>query len=197
MPTAEAAAPIYASAKKAAMRRAMRARRAALDPEARGKAAAEMARHVAALSWLDGPVAGYIAVGAEADPLPAMARFAGLGRGLALPVVVAPDRPLVFRGWRLGAPLAKLAGLWEPPAAAPMVTPVVVVTPLVAFDRRGWRLGQGGGFYDRTLALLRASGPVLAVGFAFGAQEVDAVPTADGDQRLDAVVTEDGWREFG
>ena len=71
-----------------------------------------------------------------------------------------------------------------------------MIVPLLAFDARGYRLGYGGGFYDRTLAGLRARGPVLAVGFAFAAQEVDEVPTDEFDQRLDAVVTETGVTVF-
>jgi 5-formyltetrahydrofolate cyclo-ligase len=66
----------------------------------------------------------------------------------------------------------------------------------LAFDARGYRLGYGGGFYDRTLEGLRARGPVLAVGFAFAAQEVEAVPIDETDQRLDIIVTEQGVRRF-
>jgi len=69
--------------------------------------------------------------------------------------------------------------------------------PLLAFDRAGYRLGYGGGFYDRTLAGLRAAGPVVAVGFAYAAQEVAAVPREATDARLDAVVTERGVVELG
>jgi 5-formyltetrahydrofolate cyclo-ligase len=72
----------------------------------------------------------------------------------------------------------------------------VLIVPLLAWDARGYRLGYGGGFYDRTLEGLRARGPVLAVGFAFSAQEVDAVPTEPTDQRLDALVTEKGVTVF-
>jgi 5-formyltetrahydrofolate cyclo-ligase len=76
------------------------------------------------------------------------------------------------------------------------VEPSVLIVPLLAFDARGYRLGYGGGFYDRTLEGLRARGPVLAVGFAFAAQEVAEVPTDATDQRLDAVVTERGVTVF-
>ena len=64
--------------------------------------------------------------------------------------------------------------------------------PLVAFDARGYRLGYGGGFYDRSLEVLRAKRPTLAVGFAYAAQQLSAVPIEPTDQRLDAVVTEAG-----
>jgi 5-formyltetrahydrofolate cyclo-ligase len=66
------------------------------------------------------------------------------------------------------------------------------VVPLLAFDGAGHRLGYGAGFYDRTLAGLRARRRVVALGFAYAAQQVDAVPRDATDARLDAVVTEDG-----
>jgi 5-formyltetrahydrofolate cyclo-ligase len=72
-----------------------------------------------------------------------------------------------------------------------------MIVPLLAWDARGYRLGYGGGFYDRTLQGLRAKGPVLAVGFAYAAQEVAEVPIDEFDQRLDAMVTEKGVTVFG
>jgi 5-formyltetrahydrofolate cyclo-ligase len=83
------------------------------------------------------------------------------------------------------------------PEEGAWLEPEVMIVPLLAWDRRGYRLGYGGGFYDRTLEGLRARGPVMAVGFAFAAQEVDAVPVDEFDQRLDAVVTEKGVTIFG
>ncbi len=82
------------------------------------------------------------------------------------------------------------------PEEGAWVEPQVLIVPLLAFDARGYRLGYGGGFYDRTLEGLRARRPVLAVGLAFAAQEVAAVPVEPTDQRLDAVVTETGVTEF-
>jgi 5-formyltetrahydrofolate cyclo-ligase len=79
------------------------------------------------------------------------------------------------------------------PATGAWLVPALLLVPLLAFDAAGWRLGYGGGFYDRTLAALRARAPTLAVGFAYAAQEVPEVPREPFDQRLDAVVTEAGW----
>jgi 5-formyltetrahydrofolate cyclo-ligase len=103
---------------------------------------------------------------------------------------------LKFREW--GPGVAMVAGDFGAliPAEGAWVTPQVVIVPLLAFDARGFRLGYGGGFYDRTLQGLRAKGPVLAIGFAFEAQEVDAVPIDAFDQKLDLVVTEKGPRWF-
>ena len=77
-------------------------------------------------------------------------------------------------------------------ASAPAVDPDVVLCPLLAFDRTGHRLGYGGGFYDRTLARLRALKPVVAIGLAYDEQRVDAVPHLDYDERLDWVLTPTG-----
>ena len=80
------------------------------------------------------------------------------------------------------------------PATGDWVEPDVVLAPLLAFDRDGWRLGYGGGYYDRTLADLRARGEVTALGFAFAGQQVEAVPHGPDDARLDGIVTEAGLR---
>ena len=109
----------------------------------------------------------------------------------ALPVVVAKNTPLVFRQWAPGDAL--VMGRWNikiPPEEAPEVLPDVLLVPLLAFDRRGYRLGYGGGFYDRTLEKLRALKRVTAIGVAYAGQEVDAVPYEEFDQRLDWIMTE-------
>lgn len=109
----------------------------------------------------------------------------------ALPVVVAKNTPLVFRQWAPGEAL--VLGRWNikvPPEEAPEVLPDVLLVPLLAFDRQGFRLGYGGGFYDRTLEKLRALKKVTAIGIAYAGQEVDAVPYEEFDQRLDWIMTE-------
>ena len=92
-------------------------------------------------------------------------------------------------GW--GEPLA--AGVWgirEPKPEAPEVEPDILLVPLLAFDRTGHRIGYGAGYYDMTIARLRAKKPVTAIGIAFAAQEIAAVPATPRDARLDLVLTE-------
>ena len=139
----------------------------------------------------------YRATGSEIDPLSLAHWLVAQGGRLALPVVVQRDAPLVFRE-AVDGPLALDAlGLAVPPPHAPVLRPDLVFVPLLGFDRSGARLGQGGGYYDRTLAALRADGaPVRAVGLAYAGQEVSHVPTDAFDQRLDGVLTETGYLEF-
>ena len=109
-----------------------------------------------------------------------------------------PRRALTFRLWTPDTVMETGAmGIDAPPAGTEEVVPRTVVVPLLAFDRRGYRLGYGGGYYDRTLAGLRDGDGVLAVGVGYAAQEVAAVPVEDHDARLDAIVTEAGVLEFG
>lgn len=135
-------------------------------------------------------VAGYVAIGDECDPAPALTALRARGARIALPRTT-PGAPLDFRLWADGDPLEDGPyGTRQPGDAAARVRPDAVIAPLLAFDRRGGRLGYGGGFYDRTLAALRADGAVFALGLGFGAQEVDLVPVGPHDQRLDAVATD-------
>lgn len=127
----------------------------------------------------------------ELDPMLLGLALLKAGHGLCLPVVTGKKRPLVFRAWYPGDPLASGSfGIPEPLPGASPVTPNVILVPLLAFDRQGNRLGRGGGFYDRTLAALREQTSVLAIGFGFSTQEMPLVPTSSSDTRLDAIVTE-------
>ncbi|MGC2854470.1 5-formyltetrahydrofolate cyclo-ligase [Novispirillum sp. DQ9] len=136
-------------------------------------------------------VAGYWPMRGEIDVLPLLGALAGRGQVTALPAVVGRREPLEFRRWAPGDVLEDgLYGTRHPVASAGVVRPVCLLVPLLAFDRRGIRLGYGGGFYDRTLAALRADGPVVAVGVAYAGQEVEALPVEPHDERLDWVVTE-------
>lgn len=136
-------------------------------------------------------VAGYWPLGGEADPRPLLAALARRGHPIALPAIVAAGRPLSFRLWTEGGTLVPGAhGTRMPPPARPPVLPDIVIVPLLAFDARGHRLGQGGGYYDRTLALLRRRKRILAVGLAYAVQQVNSLATRPHDQRLDWIVTE-------
>jgi len=169
----------------------MRRRRRALataDPEASRRAAA-----VLPLATLLGfrVVAGYLPIGAEMDPGPVLARFAGAGATIVFPVALAVDRPLVFRERvAAGALIVDAHGAYGPPDWAPRRTPDLVIAPILAFDRAGGRLGQGAGAFDRTLAILRAAGDMFVIGLAFAGQEATHVPLEPHDQRLDAILTE-------
>lgn len=138
-------------------------------------------------------VSGFLAIGEEIDPAPLMARLQAEGYTLALPVMEAKGKPLVFRAWAPGDPLAEVMwGIREPLSSAPVVAPDIILGPLLAFDAAGYRLGYGGGFYDRTLARLKALKPVVSIGLAYDEQRVDAVPHSGYDERLDWVLTPSG-----
>jgi len=137
-------------------------------------------------------VAGYMPVRHEIDVRPLMERIAQSGRILVLPVVKRRNAPLVFREWAPGRPLREGEfGVPVPFPDSPEHRPDILLVPLAAFDREGFRLGYGGGYYDRTLAALRAGGEaVTAVGVAYSGQEVDRVPREETDQPLDWIVTD-------
>jgi 5-formyltetrahydrofolate cyclo-ligase len=177
---------------KAALRRQALAHRDTLPAELRQAAAETIARRDFPIDLRPGVlVSGFASIGSEINPLPLMRRLADRGARLALPVVVGRGRPLVLRAWAFGEPLGK--GQWgirEPRPDAPEVDPDIVLTPLAAFDRTGHRIGYGAGYYDLTLAGLRARKPIVAVGLAYAAQEIAAVPATARDARLDLVLTE-------
>jgi 5-formyltetrahydrofolate cyclo-ligase len=140
--------------------------------------------------------AGYRARGGEIDPWPLMQCMAAAGALLALPVAVDRDSALIFRAFATGDPLAPDAfGIASPTSDAAEVIPDLIITPLLAFDRFGGRIGQGGGHYDRTLALLRARSPVFVLGLAYAGQQVARAPLEPHDQRLDAILTEMAYIE--
>jgi len=181
-------------AAKAGIRRVALARRAAAHaaPDADARTARATARLLELLRPERGrPLAGYMPMRGEISPLGAMAEMACHGP-VGVPVVEGAGQPLSFRGWHPGARMIPGAfGALVPRAGAQLV-PEVLIVPLLAFDAAGQRLGYGGGFYDRTLARLRAAGPVLAVGFAWAAQQQPgALPAGSTDQPLDVVVTEE------
>jgi 5-formyltetrahydrofolate cyclo-ligase len=136
-------------------------------------------------------LSGYMPMRTEIDPLPAMTAMAAYGP-VCVPVIIGPGQGLRFRQWTPGCALIEGGFKAMIPADGDWITPQVLIVPLVAFDAAGGRLGYGGGFYDRTLQGLRAAGKVVAIGFAWAAQQADGLPLEATDQTLDMVVTEAG-----
>ena len=141
-----------------------------------------------------GSYAGYHAIHSELSPALLLKALADRGVPIALPVTPAAGKPLQFLGWRPGDRLGEgRFGTKQPVAGAPPVRPHVVLVPLLAFDLAGWRLGYGGGYYDRSIAALRDDGmPVVAIGVGYDGQRVDKVPVGPYDMPLDAVLTPTG-----
>jgi 5-formyltetrahydrofolate cyclo-ligase len=177
---------------KAILRRDALARRDALPAIERQQAAEIIAAREFPVAIAPGAIAsGFMPLKSEINPIPLLRKLAGAGARLALPVVAGKGLPLIMRAWTFGAPLA--SGVWgirEPKPDAPAVEPDILIVPLLAFDRAGHRIGYGAGYYDMTIAALRAKKPVTAIGIAFAAQEIDAVPITPRDARLDLVLTE-------
>ncbi len=178
---------------KADLRRAALERRAGVDEAAREDFAqaialkgVELARRAVART-----IAVFWPIGTEPDTLMLMAALDYHEFITALPVAGAPGAPLVFRRWKQGQPLVEGAmRIPEPAPHLPIVQPDLLFVPLAAFDRRGFRIGYGGGFYDATLAQIRAARGAPAIGLAFSAQEIDRVPDEAHDQPLDLILTE-------
>jgi 5-formyltetrahydrofolate cyclo-ligase len=167
--------------------RAVRKRLAVEVPDA-----AERAARLAPLQGLPPfrVFSSYHPMGSELDPMPLMLRLWGEGQP-TLPVAVDRHSPLVFRLWTKGMRLEPDAfGIPSPPPIMPALTPDLVIAPVLGFDRRGGRLGQGAGHYDRTLANLRARKTVFVLGLAYSGQEIDELPVEAHDERLDAILTE-------
>ena len=138
-------------------------------------------------------VSGFSAIGEEIDPAPLLLHLIGAGHPIGLPVMQGKGKPLIFRAWKPGDEMSPAVwGISEPLPTRPEVIPDILLVPLLAFDAAGYRLGYGGGFYDRTLDRLRKLKPITAVGIAYDAQRMDAVPHLDYDQPLDWVLTPSG-----
>lgn len=176
-------------------------RELALDARARAHsggigAARDAARH--ALAALDADrapgrtVSAYLAIRSEIDAMPLMMALAESGVGVALPVILGRGLPLAFRSWTPGAPLEAGPFGTSVPRDGAEVEPDVLFVPMLAFDARCHRLGYGGGFYDRTIASLRARRPVRALGLAYAGQELPLLPVDATDMQLDAIITEAG-----
>ena len=159
-------------------------------------AAAKLAMHAERLidRFGKGIYAAYFPIRSELSPLDLLARLVDLGCATALPVTPAEGQPLRFHRWAVGGRLDD--GPYDtkqPPADQPFCRPDVILAPMLAFDSAGWRLGYGGGFYDRTLAVLRGAGHHLSViGIAYDGQKLDNIPVGPYDMPLDAVLCPTG-----
>jgi len=177
---------------KATLRAQALTKRDALPPELRAAAAETVAARGLPIDVPTGAiVSGFMPLKSEINPLPLLRRLAERGARLALPVVVGRGKPLIMRAYTFGDEFAR--GQWgirEPKPEAPEVDPDILIVPLAAFDRSGHRIGYGAGYYDMTINRLRALKPVTALGIAFAAQEIEAVPATARDERLDFVLTE-------
>lgn len=178
-----------AAQKAAARKAAYIIRKAVHDPGRSAIACRHLLDHLQPM--LGQPVSGYMPIRTEIDVLPAM-KILAQSSSVGVPVIMGQGLPLLFHLWTPDGEMQDGPfGAKVPAVKSPMI-PQIVILPLLAFDAAGHRLGYGGGFYDRTLELLRAAGPVHAVGFAYDAQAVDQVPTEPTDQPLDAIITESG-----
>jgi 5-formyltetrahydrofolate cyclo-ligase len=181
-----------ASLSKADLRATALAKRDALSEPKRAAAAKAIAKRGLPLDIAQGAiVSGYSPIRGEIDPFPLMRALAAKGVRLALPAVMARGKTLAFRKWSpddrlMMGPL----GILEPSPAAAELVPDIMLVPLAAFDRSGHRIGYGAGHYDYTLAHLRKAKAIIAIGIAFAAQEIAAVPALAHDVALDYVLTE-------
>src|SRR5580698_154743 len=177
---------------KAKLRQEAIARRNTMAADLRQAAAETIAARQFSLAIVRGViVSGFMPLKSEINPLPLLQKLGEAGATLALPAIAGRGKPLIMRAWPFGAPLDR--GQWgirEPKSEAPEVDPDILLVPLLAFDRAGHRIGYGAGYYDMTIARLRTIKPVTAVGLAFAAQEIAAVPATPRDARLDLVLTE-------
>lgn len=175
-----------------------RAAHRAIGPEA---AQAVMDQVLAELDPRGKIIAGYWPIGDELDCRPVLEALSAAGAQVALPVVAGQGHALIFRTWKPGDALEQGPfGTLHPAVKAPIVQPRVILVPLIAFDLMGHRLGYGAGYYDRTIAALRAQGAtkgtVTAIGLGYDVQRVDAVPADAHDQQLDGVITNSGTLWF-
>lgn len=184
---------------KTDLRRHSLARRDLISAHEAQEAAAKIAARALALVHELAPqareegevVSVYWPIRSELNTRPLLEALAAGGITTVLPVMTAVKQPLVFRAFTPGDELVKGPfGLSEPTNGRPALDPDIVFAPLAAFDRRGFRLGYGGGIYDATLADLRVRRTVIAIGVAYACQEAEAVPTEPHDQRLDYLLTE-------
>ena len=188
------------AATKSALRKAVLARRAAIAAEAAELATGAVADRMMDLlrRWPVGAISAFRTFGDEIGTGPLLLRLNDAGYRIGLPIVIGKGKPLVFRQWRPGDAMASGPyGIEQPLETAPGIEPDILIVPMAAFDTQGYRIGYGGGFYDRSLESLRADKPILAIGLAYDEQEVEQVPRGPYDARLDHLVTPARTLSFG
>lgn len=185
---------------KRKLREQMLLRRQQLPHAAMVSASESLARHIA-----DHPILAfgscyglYRAMRGEIDMAPAFAFLKEYRKHTALPRMGTPSEPLTFHAWQMGDGLQRHPlGVEEPLPESPTLSPDVIFCPLLAFDGDGYRLGYGGGYYDRTIDAMRMlPTPPLFIGVAYSIQEVERVPSGETDQPLDGILTEHGVSIF-
>lgn len=177
------------AAAKEAARKAAYARRKPLFDASNGAQAGYLSEVLAGYRGV--PLSGFMPIRTEIDPTPAMAEATAHG-SVGVPVITAAATPLKFAKWTPETTMVAGAFGVMIPDMPEFFEPEILIVPLLAFNRKGARLGYGGGFYDRTLEMLQAKRATLAIGFAFAGQEVDDLPLENTDQLLDLIVTEKG-----
>ena len=177
--------------KSNARHKARQRRRALFNPNAKHK----LAEHLPD-QFKTQIIAGFSPIGEEIDIWPLLKSLHRDRHRIALPVIIAPEQPLTFREWQPNCEMKIDRYGVSFPAHGPALTPTLILVPLLAFTKRGERLGYGGGYYDRTLQALRSKGEVFACGVAYAGQEVESLPTDVHDERLDGILTETGFKAF-
>ena len=178
---------------KTAARTTALAHRAAISPDEADAFARRLARIGPELARAHGAttVSAYASIGDEIATGPLLAALDDAGFVVGLPITGKIGTPLTFRRWTPDTTMVPgRMSIPEPPPEAETVEPDVLFVPLAAYDRRGHRIGYGAGFYDRTLAALRAKKQIVAIGVAYAAQEVLFVPNDAHDEPLDMIVTD-------
>jgi 5-formyltetrahydrofolate cyclo-ligase len=180
---------VMPSPRKAILRAEALSRRDALDLDNRLEWDAEIAANALSLPLWNGstgPVSAYWPMRSEADPRPILEALHERGWPLCLPAIVGGN--MIFRRWAPYEPIVPGGfGTLVPASDQPEVKPAILLVPLAAFDRRGYRIGYGKGYYDRALTEL---GPTVSIGIGYAAQQIDIVPDEPHDRRLDWIVTE-------
>jgi 5-formyltetrahydrofolate cyclo-ligase len=183
---------------KRRLRKAVLSTRDNLTGQTRRSAALLAAHHLD--QWLCGrrrglPVGAFVDFGSEINMKPLFVVLQRAGMQVGLPVVRQKGEPLLFRRLR---PFQRLIpgafGILAPGPECPEIHPELFLVPFAAFDGRGYRIGYGGGFYDRTLqrARMRKDRHVIAIGYGFAAQEIPEAPREEHDLPMDGIVTEHG-----